>query len=203
MKAAYLVDGGFFIQKFKQEYHKHPTAQDVRSFIEKFHAEYAAQAEIFRIYYYDCPPSDQEIETPITKTKIQLKTQPPYAPKRQYLTDIKHLHFFAVREGVLKFDGWEQKPKVKTPTKDEDFKMKFRQKGVDMKIGLDISWLSMGKIVDRIILVTGDSDFVPAMKFARRQGIQVYLSTLAHGVIEQLKEHADCHYSDSVKQILT
>lgn len=203
MKAAYLVDGGFFIQKYKQEFKRHPTAQEIKTFIEKLHTLHSASAEIFRIYYYDCPPADQEIETAISKTKIQLKSQPAYLPKRRYLSDLKNMHFFAVREGVLKFDGWEQKPKVKTPTKDDDFKMKFRQKGVDMKIGLDISWLSMGKIVDRIMLVTGDSDFVPAMKFARRQGIQVFLATLNHGVIEQLKEHADCHFSDSLKAIFS
>jgi hypothetical protein len=55
MKAAYLIDGGFFIKKFKQENSQHPTAQDVRAFIDKFHAKYAQPAEIFRIYYYNCP----------------------------------------------------------------------------------------------------------------------------------------------------
>lgn len=103
----------------------------------------------------------------------------------------------------MRFDGWEPKPNVQSPARDEDYKMKFRQKGVDMKIGLDISSLSMGKIVDRIVLVTGDSDFVPAMKFARRQGIQVCLATLHHGVIKQLKEDADCHYAETLREIMS
>lgn len=48
-------------------------------------------------------------------------------------------------------------------------------KRVDMKIGLDVAWLASKGIVDRIILVTADTDFVPAMKFARREGVQVLL----------------------------
>ncbi len=47
-----------------------------------------------------------------------------------------------------------------------------------MRIGLDIAWLSLKRIVDAVVLVTGDSDFVPAMKFARKEGIRVYLEAL-------------------------
>ena len=60
-----------------------------------------------------------------------------------------------------------------------------------MKIGLDVAWLSSKSIVERIILVTADSDFIPPMKFARREGVQVILVTLGHlQVKNELKEHA-------------
>jgi len=65
------------------------------------------------------------------------------------------------------------------------------QKGVDMRIGLDIAWLSIKRIVDSVVLITGDSDFVPVMKFARKEGIRVYLETLRHPVRRELKVHAD------------
>ena len=38
------------------------------------------------------------------------------------------------------------------------------QKGVDIRIGLDIARIAVKHIVDIIVLVTGDSDFVPVMK---------------------------------------
>jgi uncharacterized LabA/DUF88 family protein len=61
-----------------------------------------------------------------------------------------------------------------------------------MKIGLDVAWLSSKGIVERIILVTADSDFVPAMKFARREGVQVILVTMGHMLVKrELKVHAD------------
>ena len=42
--------------------------------------------------------------------------------------------------------------------------LNMRQKGVDMKIGLDIASLAYKKLVDQIVLISGDSDFVPAAK---------------------------------------
>ncbi len=39
-----------------------------------------------------------------------------------------------------------------------------------MKIGIDITWLSLKKLVNAIILISGDSDFVPAAKLARIEG---------------------------------
>ena len=52
------------------------------------------------------------------------------------------------------------------------------QKGVDIRIGLDIAWISLKRVVDVIVLVTGDSDFVPVMKFARKEGLKVILSPM-------------------------
>jgi len=67
----------------------------------------------------------------------------------------------------------------------------FKQKGVDMRIGLDIAWLSLKRIVDGMVLVTSDSDFIPAMKLARKEGIRLFLETLGHPVFRDLKVHTD------------
>jgi uncharacterized LabA/DUF88 family protein len=61
-----------------------------------------------------------------------------------------------------------------------------------MKIGLDIAWMSGKHIIDKLVLVAGDSDFVAPMKFARREGILVYLYPMQQSHIKiLLKEHAD------------
>jgi uncharacterized LabA/DUF88 family protein len=39
-----------------------------------------------------------------------------------------------------------------------------------MRIGLDIASMTLKHQVDTLVLVTGDSDFVPAAKLARREG---------------------------------
>lgn len=67
----------------------------------------------------------------------------------------------------------------------------LRQKGVDMRIGLDISTLTLKKQVDTIILVSGDSDFVPAAKLARREGMEFILDPLWQKVSDDLYEHID------------
>ena len=60
-----------------------------------------------------------------------------------------------------------------------------------MRIGMDIAALTLKKQVQVIVLVTGDSDFVPAMKFARREGANLYLAPLGHSVKETMYEHSD------------
>lgn len=67
----------------------------------------------------------------------------------------------------------------------------LRQKGVDMRIGLDISTLTLKRHVDTIVLVAGDSDFVPAAKLARREGIEFILDPLWQQVNADLFEHID------------
>ncbi|MEJ1967108.1 MAG: NYN domain-containing protein [Rhizomicrobium sp.] len=51
-----------------------------------------------------------------------------------------------------------------------DFVPNIQQKGVDLRIGLDIARLALREMVNIIVVVTGDSDLVPAFKFARREG---------------------------------
>jgi len=113
----------------------------------------------------------------------------------------------AYRAGQISFDGWAIKKhaarkiaKSQGVVKAEDFKPDMKQKRVDMKIGLDVAWLSSKGIVDRIVLVTGDSDFIPAMKFARREGVQIVLVTLGHRVKHELLVHADEHREVSYPQ---
>ena len=93
-----------------------------------------------------------------------------------------------MRLGELSFDGW----KIDASSSTLAYKPDFKQKSVDMKIGLDIAWLSSRRIVDKIVLVAGDSDFIAPMKFARREGILVYLHTMGQVQIKiELKEHSD------------
>lgn len=67
----------------------------------------------------------------------------------------------------------------------------LRQKGVDMRIGIDISSLTLKKQADTIVLVAGDSDFVPAAKLARREGMEFILDPLWQKVNADLFEHID------------
>ncbi|MBH0262108.1 NYN domain-containing protein, partial [Helicobacter pylori] len=63
--------------------------------------------------------------------------------------------------------------------------------GVDIKIGLDIATLALKKLVQKIVLISGDSDFVPASKLARVEGIIFTLDPMGNHIREDLKEHID------------
>ena len=77
----------------------------------------------------------------------------------------------------------------------------IQQKGVDMRIGLDISSLSLKNQADVIVLVTGDSDFIPAMKFARREGKQIFLFSLGHAVKNEMYAHTDVCIDTEAKDL--
>jgi uncharacterized LabA/DUF88 family protein len=74
---------------------------------------------------------------------------------------------------------------------DDDFRYDVRQKGVDMKIGIDIASLAYKKQVDKMVLISGDSDFIPAAKLARREGIDFVLDAMWLPVKASLREHVD------------
>lgn len=73
----------------------------------------------------------------------------------------------------------------------DDFIYYAKQKGVDIKIGLDIATLALKKLVQKIVLISGDSDFVPAAKLARVEGIIFTLDPMGNPIREDLKEHID------------
>ncbi|HZT24055.1 MAG TPA: NYN domain-containing protein [Verrucomicrobiae bacterium] len=53
------------------------------------------------------------------------------------------------------------------------------RKGVDLRVGLDIARLALCKMMDIVIVVVaGDSDLVPAFRFARREGVRLFLDHL-------------------------
>lgn len=47
------------------------------------------------------------------------------------------------------------------------------------------------KQVEKIVLISGDSDFVPAAKLARREGIDFVLDPLGATIKPDLLEHID------------
>ena len=58
--------------------------------------------------------------------------------------------------------------------------------------GFDVATLALKKLVDRVILISGDTDMIPAIKLARREGIQVVLINVPKRTLtSELIEDAD------------
>jgi uncharacterized LabA/DUF88 family protein len=74
---------------------------------------------------------------------------------------------------------------------DNDFDLDISQKGVDMRIGLDMARLALRETVRAVAVVTGDSDFIAAFKFVRREGVRVFLDPMGHNIRTELRAHAD------------
>lgn len=172
MKVALLIDGGYLRACTK-------AAQKVydNSFIEGFARHCVLQEEyLLRVFYYDAPQFRGTVQLPVSGGNKAFQSSD------KWLDDIAKLERFAVRRGTLGFRGWRPKsiPIAGAPLSDADFAPNFEQKGVDMRIGLDIANFSYTRAVDRIILVSGDQDMIPAMKQARKSGLEVVSVQLAH-----------------------
>lgn len=73
---------------------------------------------------------------------------------------------------------------------------------MDIKLGVDIATLSHNNRVDKIVLVAGDSDFVPAAKLARISGLDFVLDPLRNHIDPSLHEHIDGLISFDLVSIL-
>lgn len=161
------------------------------------------QEEIYRIFFYDCPPYEAG-PSPIKPHPLGAATpivEPAAITHQKQVMDIlRGEEYFAVRTGELSFDGWlplsDSLNDVITTGRAftaNDFKPLIRQKGIDLKIGVDTTLLAKDRLVERLVLVACDSDLVPAMKLARREGVQIVLVSLGASVKKLLKEHADIY----------
>lgn len=205
MNTAILIDGAFLRKKFHAAYKKDISAKNIQNFaLDLFYKFNLKSDDLHRMYYYDCEPCNAKTSTSVTNHAFLFEKTPQYKYGIQLLSDIKKLDFFAVREGTLQFSGWKLKKSSynKTPLTDENFEPELHQKGVDIKIGLDLAWISYNHIAERVIFVTGDSDFIPAIKTARRNGIFVYLVTLNHMVRSELPDNCDVCNSDGIKSYI-
>jgi uncharacterized LabA/DUF88 family protein len=158
-------------------------------YIEKIaHAAVEPDETLLRVLYYDCAPYVGKVKQPVSGADLELKGSDVW------LRDLASKNLFAVRRGVLKFRGFKPKsvPIGGKPLTDADFKPDFEQKGVDMRIGLDIANHAALHSVDRIILLSGDTDCIPAMKHARISGLQIVLVTFPGvKVAPELLWHSD------------
>jgi len=190
-KVAILIDGGFFLQRYKSINGNSPRIADMQPFINDVMVKVAATTPsttdiLFRTYYYDCRPNGDTKVDPKGIT-VDFSKHPQFYAANAFHADLRTFPQLALRLGELSFDGWKIDPKNPAA-----FVPDFKQKSVDIKLGLDIAWMSSKKTVDKLVLVAGDSDFVSPMKFARREGLLVYLYPMGQSQIKYvLKEHAD------------
>jgi uncharacterized LabA/DUF88 family protein len=188
---AILVDGGFFVRRFASVYpdldsHDPKAVADQLSRMCLAHlypprrAPRAGQpapppttpAGLYRIYFYDCPPLEKRLQTPLGKKAFNLAVQPEAVFRKALHSELRKHRKTALRLGRLdeKNGAWTLRPhvmqdlikgkRVWADLTDADFYYYARQKIVDMKIGLDIAVLAEKRLVNQIILVAGDSDFV-------------------------------------------
>lgn len=214
MRTAFFVDGDFFLRRYYRLEGSKPPWKVAKALHEMCRAHLrerrrgrsdsaTQRAELYRIFYYDCRPLLKKAHNPVTGKAIDFSKTKAAIWRLEFLEELKKLRKVAIRLGHLKDapGRWNLRPGVakqllaRTLTvgdlTERDVVYDVRQKGVDMRLGLDVASVAYKKQVDQIILVAGDSDFVPAAKLARREGIDFVLDPMWSHIADDLHEHID------------
>ena len=216
MSVAVLIDGSFFLKRYRKSFGK-KTPKDVANDLFTMalkHVDYVQDKGrtnisnniipyLYRVFYYDAAPLKERTRHPLTGEQIDFKDSEEFKFRTEFLEELKKKRKVALRMGRLSTCGWQFrktetvknicKGKIKhTDLDPSDVTFSRKQKGVDMKIGLDIATIAYKKLASAIILVSGDSDFVPAAKLARREGIDFILDPMySKNIRPDLFEHID------------
>lgn len=210
MKTAILIDGAFFIKRIRslKLVSNHYDAQRMADLAFRYaikHLKYKVHGqnqrdELYRIFFYDCVPFEKKMHNPISKRAIDFAKTDEAQFRHALHEHLKKKRKLALRLGKLSENAqWTLKPqKMKAllsnpaePITENDVMLDIKQKGVDMRIGLDIASMALKKQVDKMVLFSGDSDFVPAAKLARREGIDFILDPMWNHIPPDLFEHID------------
>ncbi len=152
-RVAILIDGGYLDRVLKDEF------QGTRIRFDALSKQLAGDSDILRTYYYYCPRYQENNPT--------IEESERYERQQSFFTKLGNLPRFTVRLGRLAYrvDGNLERPR-------------FEQKMVDMYLGVDMVKLAVKQEIQEVILVAGDSDFIPAVQAAKQEGVLV---RLCHG----------------------
>jgi uncharacterized LabA/DUF88 family protein len=201
LRLAVLVDGEYAKKVLQRLLRRFPTHEDVMVEVHRMlgHPD-LTPFELYRILYYTAEPLAGVTSNPLSGVQVVFDRTATYSRNKRLIDSIENQADVAVRRGTLVHQGWEIGRAAlraltsgsKTSVAPDDLVPKIQQKGVDMRIGLDIASLALKRLVSTIVIVTGDADLVPAMRLARREGLRVYLDTIGQSHVRpELKKHAD------------
>lgn len=216
-KAAILIDGGFFLKRLPfarpdiRSTDPEQVAESVKQLVQG-HLKQLNEVHrvpnhfrlLYRTFFYDARPYSGKAQTAVLQQPIDYAKTDPALFRMRLFEALRGRPNLAVRLGEVRRDSgrsWVLKARSQKrllaqqiavqDLNDEDFVPALRQKGVDMRIGLDIASITLKRQANVIVLVAGDADFVPAAKLARREGVQFILDPLWQHISHDLFEHID------------
>ncbi|UXZ04563.1 NYN domain-containing protein [Moraxella nasicaprae] len=212
MTTAVFIDGAFFVKRLRHylpetDHYNAKKMADVAMGMALEHLKLRNQStqtdDLYRVFFYDCPPLEKKMHRPKTRTALDLSKSDEAVFRRELHKELIQKRKFALRLGRLSdySNGWRLKPRVLSELlkdkkawgdlTDDDFTIDIMQKGVDMRIGVDIATVALKMQANRIVLIAGDADFVPAAKLARREGVDFILDAMHQPISDDLFEHID------------
>lgn len=205
-RTAILVDGGYYRKRAEDLWGKkspQERADEIFKYCMLHISEPKEPRDLYRIFYYDCPPMTRKLKHPLTGEEIDYSAGSGTKWTNDLYSELACKRKIALRMGELAENVASFKLKdaamseILSGKRDasqlvkSDFYLDVKQKGVDMRIGLDAASIAFGRYVDQIVLIAGDSDFLPVAKMARRNGIDFILDPMKQMPKKNLQEHID------------
>jgi uncharacterized LabA/DUF88 family protein len=149
-RVAIFIDGGYLDKVLQKEF------KFARIKYQKLSDWMSKGMSIFRTYYYNCLPYQGSPPTEDEKDR--------FSRAQKFHYSLRKLPHYEVREGKLEHRGY-----------DKDGVPIFVQKRVDILLGVDLVLLSTKLRITHASIFTGDSDFLPAIRVAKNEGVLINL----------------------------
>lgn len=197
-RVAFFVDGNYLFNQVKYFNSFFLTGENLVSYCKR-HLE--PNEEIYRIFYYDAPPLEMSGKNPLGN-EVDFSATPGAEKMKKHLEQLRQTPYVALRLGRVSWhNDWRLNPttfnallegaKTLGDLAENDFIPNIKQKAVDMKVGIDIATVAFKKLASRIVIIAGDSDFAPAAKLARTEGLHVTLDSFGAKPSIHLLKHID------------
>ncbi len=166
-RIAILIDGNNFYKGCQLNFNR--TDVDFRKLGQKLSRE--IDGELLRIYYYNAHVS---------------KSIDPLGFQRQqkFFDNLRATPYITLKLGHLVYHRLRN---------EQGFSSQYfpTEKGIDVQIAVDMIRLALLKACDGIILVSGDSDYIYAVRFVKDLGTNVYISSFPMGGSTELRNEGD------------
>jgi uncharacterized LabA/DUF88 family protein len=126
--------------------------------------------ELLRIYYYNA--------------KVDPEFDPDnYEKQQRFITHLAHTQYLTLRLGKLVY--------YQVRGEDSTRKHYAVEKGLDVKLAIDLVRLAVNRACEVAIIVSGDKDLAEVVEYGKEMGLEVVSAFFPRGLSEQLATKAD------------
>ncbi|GBE30399.1 NYN domain protein [bacterium BMS3Bbin04] len=126
--------------------------------------------ELLRIYYYNA--------------KVDAEFDPDnYEKQQRFITHLAHTQYLTLRLGKLVY--------YQVRGEDSTRKHYAVEKGLDVKLAIDLVRLAVNRACEVAVIVSGDKDLAEVVEYGKEMGLEVVSAFFPRGLSEQLATHAD------------
>jgi len=155
-----FIDGGYLRKNVSELFDEEINYQNLANFLKSKISERGLLTQVVRVYYYDAQYVNIELSDNLSveENRAWHKIENELIPKQEkYLDNIRQIDLFDVKLGKL----------IRTENG------KFRQKGVDTLLAIDMLTKAYQLQYDEAILLAGDSDFIELVEAVKNIGPRV------------------------------